>query len=87
MIITVFWDADGVIMSDFLPKRSTISGLYYALLLDQMRTTIREKRRGKLSKSALLQQDNARVHTKSCKVAIDGVELNRYELIPHSPSS
>ena len=42
---------------------------------------IREKRRGKLSKGILLQQDNARVHT--CKIAMDAVELNGYELMPH----
>ena len=78
---TVFWDAKGVIMLDFLPKRSTITGVYYANLLDQLRTAIRAKRRGNLSKGVLLQQDNARVHT--CKVAMDGVERNGYELIPH----
>ena len=55
--------------------------MYYANLLDQLRTAIREKRRGKLSKGVLLQQYNARVHT--CKVAMDAVERNRYELIPH----
>ena len=42
---------------------------------------IREKRRGKLSKGILPQQDNARVHT--CKIAMDAVERNGYELIPH----
>ena len=78
---TVFWDAKGVIMLDFLPKRSTITGVYYANLLDQLRTTLCEKCRGKLSKGVLLQQDNARVHT--CKVAMDAVERNGYELIPH----
>ena len=55
--------------------------MYYANLLDQLRTAIREKRRGKLSKGVLLQQDNGRVHI--CKVAMDAVEQNRYELIPH----
>ena len=34
-----------------------------------------------LSKGVLLQQDNARVHT--CKVAMDAVERNGYEFIPH----
>ena len=82
VMATVFWDAKGVIMLDFLPKRSTITGVYYANLLDQLRTAIHEKRRGKLSKGVLLQQDNARVHT--CKVAMDAVERNGYELIPHS---
>ena len=44
VMATVFWGAKGVIMLDFLPKRSTITGVYYANLLDQLRTTIREKR-------------------------------------------
>ena len=79
VMATVFWDAKGVIMLDFLPKRSTITGVYYANLLDQLRTAIREKRRGKLSKGVLLLQDNARVHT--CKVAMDAVDRNGYELI------
>ena len=81
VMTTVFWDAKGVIMLDFLPKRSKINGVYYANLLDQLRTANSEKRRGKLSKGVLLQQDNARVHT--CKVAMDAVEQNRYELIPY----
>ena len=60
---------------------STILLVYYANLLDQLRTAIREKRRGKLSKGVLLPQDNARVHT--CQVAMDAVERNGYELIPY----
>ena len=81
VMATVFWDSKGVIIFYFVLKRSTITGVYYANLLDQLRTAIREKRRGKLSKGVLLQQDNARVHT--CKVAMDAVERNGYELIPH----
>ena len=44
-----------------------------------MRTSIREKRRGKLSKGILLQQDDRRVHT--CQIAMNAVERNGYELI------
>ena len=80
VMATVFWDAK-VIMLDFLPERITITGVYCAKLLDQLRTAIREKRPGKLSKCVLLQQDNAKVHT--CKVAMDVIERNGYELIPH----
>ena len=39
-----------------------------------------KKRRGKLYKGVLLQQDNARVHT--CKVAMYAVERNGYKFIP-----
>ena len=63
-------------MLDFLPKRSTTIGVYYANLLASCK-----KRRSKPSKDVLLQQDNARVHT--CKVAMDVVERNGYELTPH----
>ena len=77
VMATVFWDAKGVIMLDFLPKRSTINGVYYANLLDQLRTAILENPRGKLSKGVLLQQDTVRVRT--CKVAMDAVERNGYE--------
>ena len=65
----------------YYAKRSTITGVYYANLLDQLRTAIREKRRGQLSKDGLHRQDNAGVHT--CKVAMNAVERNGYELIPH----
>ena len=67
-------------MLDFLAKKNSITVAYYANMLDQLRTAIREKRRGKLSKGILLQQDNARVHT--CKIAMIAVKRNRYELIP-----
>ena len=51
VMATVFWDSEGATVLDFLPKRSTITGVYYANLLDQLRTAIPEKR----------QEDNARV--------------------------
>ena len=41
----------------------------------------KKKRRRKLSKGVLLQQDNTRVYTS--KVAMGAVEQNGYELIPH----
>ena len=34
VIATIFWDAQGDIMLDFLAKKSTITGVYYANLLD-----------------------------------------------------
>ena len=53
VMVTVFWHAKGVIMLDFLPKRSTITRVYYADLLDQLRTAIRKKRRGKITYGSL----------------------------------
>ena len=72
VMATVVWKAKAVIMLVFLPKRSAKTGVYHANLLDQLRTAIRVKRRGKLSKGVLLQKDNVIVHT--FKVAMDAVE-------------
>ena len=79
MIATVFWDAQGIIMLDFLAKKYNNSCVLCKFA--RPRTVICEKCRGKLSKGILLQQDNARVHT--CKNTMDAVERNGYELIPH----
>ena len=86
VMATVFWDANGVIMLDFLPKRRTITGVYYENLLYQLRTAVREKRLGKLSKGVLLQQDNVRgimwpvscSHLQSCNgcCGVKGVWIN-----------
>ena len=48
VMATVFLDAKGVITLDFLPKRSNITEVYYANLLDQLENAIHEKCRGKL---------------------------------------
>ena len=50
VMATVFWDAKVDIFLEYLPKGSTITGVYFANLLDQLRTAILEKRRSKLSK-------------------------------------
>ena len=74
VMATVFWNAKGVIMLDFLPKRSTITRVYNA----NLRTAILEKRRSKLSKGVCCNRT-----TRESTLAMDDVERNGYELIPH----
>ena len=83
---TICWQGDGHCILGH--KRRYYVGLFtqekynnWSVLCKLVRTVIRAKCWGKLSKGVLLQQDNARVHT--CKVAMDAVEWNGYELIPH----
>jgi histone-lysine N-methyltransferase SETMAR len=44
VMATVFWDARGIIFVDYLEKGKTITGDYYASLLDQPENKIEEKR-------------------------------------------
>ena len=50
VLLTVFWDSSGVLLTDFMEAGKTINGIYYANLLDRLRFCIREKRRGLLTR-------------------------------------
>ena len=62
---TVFWDAEGIVLIDYLEHGSTITGTYYADLIGKCRAALKEKRRGKLRRGVLFHQDNAPAHTSS----------------------
>ena len=57
-----FWDQDGKLLSDYLPKGQTINAEYYSSLLVQLKDILKEKRRGKVTKGVLFLQDNAPAH-------------------------
>ena len=82
---TICWQGDGNCILGCPSKRLSSKEKYnnrcVLCKFARLRIVIREKRRGKLSKGILLPQDNARVHT--CKIAMDAVERNGYELILH----
>ncbi|UYV66917.1 hypothetical protein LAZ67_4003322 [Cordylochernes scorpioides] len=62
VMVSVFWDSEGVLLLDSLNKGQTINGNYYANLVKQLREAIKEKRRGKLSRKIVYHQDNAPSH-------------------------
>jgi hypothetical protein len=62
IMCTVFWDAEGVLLIDYMPHKETITGVYYADLLRQLRIAVKEKRQGKLTQVPLLLQDNEPAH-------------------------
>ena len=54
VLLSVFWDAQGVIMVDYLQRGATIAGLYYADLIHKLRDAIKLKRNVLLHKSQVL---------------------------------
>ena len=82
---TVFWDANGILLIDYLEKCKTITGPYYAVLLDQLAVQIKEKRPNLAKKKDLFYQDNARVHMSTC--AMSKLHKLKYELVRHPPYS
>jgi len=41
-----FWDQDGILLIDYLPKGQTINAEYYSSLLVQLKDILKEKHRG-----------------------------------------
>ena len=62
VLLSVSWDAQGVIMVDYLQRGATITGLYYADLIHKLQDAIEEKCHGKLRRNVLLHQDNTPSH-------------------------
>jgi histone-lysine N-methyltransferase SETMAR len=62
VMASVFWDAKGILLIDYLEKGRTITGEYYANLLDQLDAKIQEKRPGLKKKKIIFHQDNAPAH-------------------------
>jgi len=57
-----FWDQDGILLIDYLPKGPSISAGYYSSLLAQLKYILKEKHRGKFTKEVLFLHDNAPAH-------------------------
>ena len=62
LIMTIVWDCEGVLLVGFPPHGTTINSSYYASLLHQLHSSIREKRREKVMHGVLLLHDNTHVH-------------------------
>lgn len=63
VMATVFWDQEGVILVDFMPKGTTINSEAYILTLTKLKIRLRRCRPHLSESNVLLQHDNARPHT------------------------
>ena len=62
VLASIFWDQDGILLIDYLPKGQTVNAEYYSSLLGQMKAILKEKRRGKVTKGVLFLHENAPAH-------------------------
>jgi len=62
VLATIFWDQDGILLIDYLPKGQTINAECYSSLVVQLKDILKDKRRGKVSKAVLFVHDNAPAH-------------------------
>ena len=85
-LASIFWDQDGILLIDYLPKGQTINAECYLSLLVQLKDILKEKRRGKVTKGVLFLHDNAPAHRALAtqkKLAYLGFQ--RLDHPPYSP--
>ncbi|KFD62287.1 hypothetical protein M514_10776 [Trichuris suis] len=82
---TIFWDSDGVILTDFLEGERTVTASSYKAVLRKLKTAMARKRRGRLHLGILFHHDNAPAH--SSRIVRNVLREFRWEVIPHPPYS
>jgi len=59
VLALIFWDQDGILLIDYLPKGQTINAEYYLSLLVQLKDILKKKCCGKVTNGVLFLHDNA----------------------------
>jgi len=84
-MLTVFWDCQGVLLTEFRQHDHTVTSASYCTILTKLRAAIRQKRPGLLTKGVLLLHDNARPHSANQTTAT--LRSFKWEVLQHPPYS
>jgi len=87
LMATVFWDSQGVLLVDFMPRNTSINADAYCATLRRLRKAIQNRCRGKLSRGIVLIHDNARPHTARLTQNLlrDEFHWDTFDHPPYSP--
>ena len=85
IMATVFWDSEGVLLLEFMPQKTTITGDIYVSTMVALRENIKQKRRGKSSAGDLLLHDNAPAHKS--RTLRDAIRKRCFVVLNHPPYS
>jgi len=80
---SVSWDVRGLLLLEFMPQKTTITGQTYANTITTLREAIKEKMRGKLSADVLLLHENAPLHLSAKSQAV--IRQYRFQQLNHPP--
>ncbi|GFT72909.1 mariner Mos1 transposase [Trichonephila clavipes] len=78
---SVFWNSHGVILIHYFQKGKTITGAYYASLLNKLKVKLAEKLPHLQKKKILFHHDNAPSHTSVFSMV--KIHELRFELLDH----
>jgi len=85
---TIFWDCKGVLLVDYLPQKTTMTGPYYGEVLTNLHQAqaVKEKRKGMLTRGPLLLHDNALAHMPPvAQAVVKDIGFEQLSHLPYSP--
>jgi hypothetical protein len=62
VLVSIFWDKDGILHIDYLPKGQTINMEDYSSLLAELKDILKEKFHGNFTEGFLFLHDSALAH-------------------------
>jgi len=71
VMATVFWDYKVVLLVDYLPQKTAITGPHYGEVLTNLCQAVKEKQRGMLTRGPLLLHGNAPAHMSRLLLKLD----------------
>ena len=83
VLLTIFWDSEGVVHTEFLEQGNTVNSTKYVNTLEKLKARLRRVRSEKVS---IIHHDNARPHTSlETRTALDRLGLRTLPHPPYSP--
>jgi len=74
----VFWDAEGLILAEFLEPGQTITAALYVQTLHKLRRALRDKRPGQ---NIIILHDNSRPH--AARLTSEAIAKMGWDVLPH----
>jgi len=75
---TFFWDAEGLILAEFLEPGQTITAARYVQTLHKLRCALRDKH---LGRNIIILHDNARPH--AARLTLEAIAKMGWDVLPH----
>ena len=85
MMVAIFWDSDGVILTHCIPKGNTVTAALYKDVLQQKFLPAFQKKRPERTSAIVFHHDNAPPHRAALLQKF--FQDNNFELVPHAPYS
>lgn len=85
VMATLWFDRFGLLLLEFMPDNTTLTAISYSMMLEKVRTILKNRRPGKLRSGVRVLHDKARIHV--AKITQTRLMAYGWKNLPHPPYS